>query len=91
MVHNLGSLKIRDEAKLLQADMESFPGIWHESVKLTMELWKSIRRHGTVQKVLGLLDSGVLNRGEVLCITVAVDQSTVKIGGNDENLPFKVE
>ena len=24
-----GSLKIRDETKLLKADMESFPGIWH--------------------------------------------------------------
>ena len=69
--------------------MESFPGIWHQSVKLTMELLKSIRRHLTVQKDLGLLNSGMLNRGEVLRNTVAVDQSTVKIGGNDENLPFK--
>ena len=32
-----------------------------------------------------------LSRGEVLCITVAVDQSTVKIGGNDENQPFKIK
>ena len=24
-----GSLKIRDQTKLLKADMESFPGIWH--------------------------------------------------------------
>ena len=56
-----------------------------------MELLKSIRRHLTVQKDLGLLNSGMLNRGEVLCITVAVDQSTVKIGGNDENLPFKIK
>ena len=26
---NFGSLKIRDGTKLLKADMESFPGIWH--------------------------------------------------------------
>ena len=50
-------------------------------------LLKSLRRHRTVQKDLGLLNSGMLNRRKVLCITVAVDQSTVKIGGNDENLP----
>ena len=56
-----------------------------------MELLKSIRRHLIVQKDLGLLNSGMLNRGEVLCITVAVDQSTVKIGGNDENLPFTIK
>ena len=43
------------------------------------------------KKDLGLLNSGMLNRGEVLCITVAVDQSTVKIGGNDDNLPFKIK
>ena len=36
-----GSLKIRDETKLLKADMESFPGIWHKYVKSTMELLKS--------------------------------------------------
>ena len=71
--------------------MDSFPGIWHKSVKLTMELLKSLRRHLTVQKDFGLLNSGMLNRGEVLCITVAVDQSVVKIGGNDENLPFKIK
>ena len=56
-----------------------------------MELLKSICRHLTVQKDLGLLNSGMLNGGEVLCITVAVDQSTVKIGGNDENLPLKIK
>ena len=58
-------------------------------MKLTMELLKS--RHLTVQKDLGLLNGSMLNRGEVLCITVAVDQSTVKIGGNDENLPIKIK
>ena len=34
---------------------------------------------------------GMLNRGEVLCITVAVDQSTVKTSGNDQNLQFKIK
>ena len=93
-----GSWKIRDETKLLGADKEAkshlhwqFLGVWHKSVKLTMELLKSIRRHLTVQKDLGTLNSGMLNRGEVLCIAVAVDQSTVKIGRNDENLPFKIK
>ena len=56
-----------------------------------MELLKSIRRHLTVQKDLGLLHGGMLNRGEVLFINVAVDQSTVKIGGNDKNLPFIIK
>ena len=55
-----------------------------------MELLKSLRRHLTVQKDLGLLTSDMLNRGEVLCNIVAVDQSTVKIGGNDEKLPYKI-
>ena len=35
--------------------------------------------------------ASILNRGEVLQIAVAVDQSTVKICGNDENLPFKIK
>ena len=69
----------------------TIPGSWHKSVKLTMELLKSLRRHLTFQKDLGLLNSGMLKRGEVLCISVAADQSTVKIGGNAENLPFKTE
>ena len=90
IVGQFGSLKIRDETKLLKADMESFPGIWHKSVKLTMELLKKKSRHLTVQKDLALLKSGMLNRSEVLCITVALDQSTVKMG-NDENLPFKIK
>ena len=64
-----------------------------------MELVKSIHRHLTVQKDLGLPnsgtvnrgeESGMLNRGEVLCTTVAVDQSMVKIGGNDKSLPLKI-
>ena len=55
-----GSFKIRDETKLLGADMESFPGIWHQCVKLTVEL-KSLSRHLTVQKDLGLLNSGMPN------------------------------
>ena len=53
--------------------------------------WKVQNGHFTVQKDLGLLNSGMLNRGEVLCITVAVDQSTVKIGGNDKKLQFKIK
>ena len=57
-----------------------------KSVKLTMELLRSIRRHVSVQKDLGLLNSGMLNRGEVLGIIVAVDQLRVKIGGNNEKL-----
>ena len=40
----LGSLQIRDETKLLMADMESCPGIWHKSVKLTMELLKKKKK-----------------------------------------------
>ena len=53
---------------------------------------KTLRRHLTVQKDLGLLNSGMLTRGEVLCITVAVDQSTVKIGGNDgKTYPSKLD
>ena len=44
---------------------------------------QSLSRHLTVQKILTLLNSGMLNRGEVLCITVAVDQSTVD-GFHDE-------
>ena len=85
---NFGSQKIR-----LQWNKSSWsqPRIRHKSVKLTMELLNSLRRHLTVQKDLGLLNSGVLNRGEVPFITVAVDQSTVKIGGNDENPPFKIK
>ena len=69
----------------------TIPRIRQKSVKLTMELLKRKRRHLTVQKDLGLLNSGMLNRGEVPFITVAVDQSTVKIGGNDENPPFKIK
>ena len=56
-----------------------------------MELLKSLRRHLNVQKDLGLLNGAMLNRGEVLYIAVAVDQSTVKIGGNDESLPFQIK
>ena len=78
-----GSLKIRDETKLLKADMESFPGNWHKSVKLTMELLKIVRRHLTVQKDLRLLNSGTLNRGRNLRVTVAIDHSTVD-GFHDE-------
>ena len=73
-----GSLKIRDEAKLLKADMESFLGIWHSSVKLTMEILKSLSRHIILQKDLRLLNRCTLNGGEVPCITVAGDQSTFK-------------
>ena len=56
--------------------------------------------HGIIEKskstlhrsiFLTLLNEGMLNRGEVLCITVAVDQSTVKIDGNDKNLPSQIE
>ena len=47
--------------------MESFPGIWHESVKLTMELLKSLRRHLIVRGGLGQLNCGMSTRGEVLC------------------------
>ena len=50
-----------------------------------MELLKSLSRHLTVQFFFGLLNEGMLNRSEVLCITVAVDQSTVKIDWNDKN------
>ena len=57
-----GSLKIRNETKLLKADMESFLGIWHSSVKLTMELLRNLSRHFTVQKDLRLLNSGTLNK-----------------------------
>ena len=32
----------------------------------------------------------MLNGGDVLCITVAVDQSKVKIGGNDETHSSKL-
>ena len=42
-----------------------------------MELLK--RRHLTVQKYMGLLNSGTLNRGEVLCDTVAVDHRREKL------------
>ena len=42
-----------------------------------MELLKSIRRHFTVQKDLGLLNSGTLNRGRNLCVTVAIYHLTV--------------
>ena len=52
--------------------MESFPGIWHKSVKLI-----------TVQKDLRFLNSGTLNRGRNLCVTVATDHSTVD-GFHDE-------
>ena len=92
-----GSWKIRDETKTSWSRLGSqksstltIPGIWRYSAKFTMELLKTLRRHLTVQKDLGLLNSGMLSGGEVLRITVAVDQSTVKIGGNDgKNLPFK--
>ena len=42
-----------------------------------MELLKSLSRHLTVQKDLRLLNSGTLNRGRNLCVTVAIDHSTV--------------
>ena len=63
--------------------MEAFPGIWHQSVKLTMELLKSLSRHLTVQKDLRLLNCGTLNRGRNLCVTVAIDHLTVD-GFHDE-------
>ena len=63
--------------------MESFPGIWHYSVKLTMELLQSLSRHFTVRKDLRLLNSGTLNRGRNLCVTVAIDHTTVD-GFHDE-------
>ena len=48
-----------------------------------MELLKSPSRHLTVQKDLRLLNSGTLNRGRNLCVTVAIDHSTVD-GFHDE-------
>ena len=63
--------------KIVRADVDSLPGIWHESVKLTIELLKS-RRHA-VQHEIGLLNSGALNRGQVLCVTVAVNNGREKL------------
>ena len=74
MKHNF--LEPTRKPKVIYIDI---PRIRHKSVKLTMELLKRKRRHLTVQKDLGLLNSGMLNRGEVPFITVAVDQSTVKL------------
>ena len=51
--------------------------------KLSMELLKSLSRHLTVQKDLRLLNGGTLNRGRNLCVTVAIDHSTVD-GFHDE-------
>ena len=48
-----------------------------------MELLKSLNRHLAVQKYLRLLNSGTLNRGRNLCVTVAVDHLTVD-GFHDE-------
>ena len=85
-----GSWKIRDETKLFGADLEAQShlhwqclGVWHKYVKLTMELLRSLRRHLIVQKKMGLLNSGTLNRGRNLCVTVAIDHSTVD-GFHDE-------
>ena len=63
-----------------------FRSTWHHFLEFGINLWSwpwNLRPHLTLQKDLGLLNGGMLKRGEVLCITVAVDQSTVKIGGND--------
>ena len=84
-----GSSKIRDETKLLKANMESFRGIWHLSVKLTMELLKSLGRHLTVQKDLRFLNSGTPNGGRNLCVTVAIDHSTV--GGFHDELQLSAK
>ena len=81
-----GSLEIRDETKLLKADMESFPGIWHKPVKSTMELLKSPL---PFKKIWDCWIAVRWIEVTVLCITVAVDQSTVKIGGNDETYRSK--
>ena len=48
-----------------------------------MELLKSLSRHLTVQKYLRLLKRGTLNWGRNLCVTVAIDLSTVD-GFHDE-------
>ena len=48
-----------------------------------MELLKSLSRHIIVQKDLRLLNSGTLNRGRNLCVTVAIDHLTVD-GFHDE-------
>ena len=45
----------------------TIPGIWRQSAKFTMQLLKTLRRHLTVQKDLGLLNGCMLTRGEVLC------------------------
>ena len=60
-----------------------FLGVGHKSAKLTMELLKSLSRHVTVQKDLRLLNSGTLNGGRNLCVTVAIDHLTVD-GFHDE-------
>ena len=52
-------------------------------MKLTMELLESLNRHITVQKDLRLLNSGTLNRGRNLCVTVAINHLTVD-GFHDE-------
>ena len=62
-----------------------------KSLRRYLAVPKSLRRYLAVPKELGLLNSSMLNRGEVLCISAAVDQSRVKIGGNDEKLPFKIK
>ena len=54
-----------------------------------MELLKSIRRHFTVQKDLGLLNSGTLNRGRNLCVTVAIYHLTV--GGFRDELQLSAK
>ena len=78
-----GSLKIRDETKPFKADMESFPGIWALICEVDHGIVEKSHRHLTVQKDLGLLNSGTLNRGRNLCVTVAIDHSTVD-GFHDE-------
>ena len=81
-----GSLKIRDETKLLGADMESIP--WNLAVICevdhgNIEMSKSTLHRSKKIWDSGMLNCGMLNRGRNLCVTVANDNSTVD-GFHDE-------
>ena len=76
-------MKIHDETNNSRATWNHFLEFGKKNCEVNHGIITESHRHLTVQKDLGLLNGGTLNQGKNLCVTVAIDHSTVD-GFHDE-------